>query len=162
MKNALFILCLFLFPLEIVAQFENYKMDWTKISNESQYNSEPEWLKDAKFGIYFHWGVYSVPAYSYEWYPRLMFMENRKEYKYHKEHYGDPKKVGYEALVPLFKAEKFNAKEWVDLFQLAGAKFAGPVAEHHDGFAMWDTQTTPWNSVLMGPKKILLARFSKR
>lgn len=110
MKNALFILCLFLFPLEMVAQFENYKMDWTKISNESQYNSEPEWLKDAKFGIYFHWGVYSVPAYSYEWYPRLMFMENRKEYKYHKEHYGDPKKVGYEALVPLFKAEKFNAK----------------------------------------------------
>ena len=108
MKNALFILCLFLFPLEMVAQFENYKMDWTKISNESQYNSEPEWLKDAKFGIYFHWGVYSVPAYSYEWYPRLMFMENRKEYKYHKEHYGDPKKVGYEALVPLFKAEKFN------------------------------------------------------
>lgn len=64
MKNALFILCLFLFPLEMVAQFENYKMDWTKISNESQYNSEPEWLKDAKFGIYFHWGVYSVPAYS--------------------------------------------------------------------------------------------------
>lgn len=161
MKNALFILCLFLFPLEMVAQFENYKMDWTKISNESQYNSELEWLKDAKFGIYFHWGVYSVPAYSYEWYPRLMFMENRKEYKYHKEHYGDPKKVGYEALVPLFKAEKFNAKEWVDLFQLAGAKFAGPVAEHHDGFAMWDTQTTPWNSVLMGPQKDIVGEIQQ-
>ena len=161
MKNLLVILGLSLLPLKGVAQCENYKMNWTKISDESQYSAEPEWLKDAKFGIYCHWGVYSVPAYSYEWYPRLMFMENRKEYKYHKEHYGDPKEVGYEALVPMFKAEKFNAREWVDLFQQAGAKFAGPVAEHHDGFAMWDTQTTPWNTVLMGPKRDIVGEIEQ-
>lgn len=76
-----FLLAFFLFPFNGRAQYENYKMDWGKISTESIYNAEPEWLKDAKFGIYCHWGVYSVPAFSYEWYPRLMFMKNRKEYK---------------------------------------------------------------------------------
>lgn len=161
MRYLLLLLCFFLFPFSGMAQCENYKMDWERISKESQFCAEPEWLKDAKFGIYCHWGVYSVPAYSYEWYPRLMFMENRKEYKYHKEHYGDPKAVGYEVLVPMFKAEKFNAREWVDLFQQAGAKFAGPVAEHHDGFAMWNTQTTPWNSVLMGPKRDIVGELEK-
>lgn len=154
-----FLLAFFLFPFNGRAQYENCKMDWGKISTESIYNAEPEWLKDAKFGIYCHWGVYSVPAFSYEWYPRLMFMKNRKEYKYHKEHYGDPKEHGYEELVPLFKAENFNAREWVDLFQKAGVKFAGVVAEHHDGFAMWNTQTTPWNSVLMGPKRDILGEI---
>lgn len=161
MKNLFLIVSLSLLPLKGVAQCEKYTMDWEKISSESQYSAEPEWLKDAKFGIYCHWGVYSVPAYSYEWYPRLMFMEGRKEYKYHKEYYGDPKEVGYDALVPLFKAEHFNAREWVDLFQKAGAKFAGPVAEHHDGFAMWDTQTTPWNAVLMGPKRDIVGELEQ-
>lgn len=161
MKNLFLIVSLSLLPLTGVAQCEKYTMDWEKISKEYQYSVEPEWLKDAKFGIYCHWGVYSVPAYSYEWYPRLMFMEGRKEYKYHKEHYGDPKEVGYDALVPLFKAEHFNAREWVDLFQRAGAKFAGPVAEHHDGFAMWNTQTTPWNAVLMGPKRDIVGELEQ-
>lgn len=161
MKNLFLIVSLSLLPLKGAAQCEKYTMDWEKISSESQYSAEPEWLKDAKFGIYCHWGVYSVPAYSYEWYPRLMFMEGRKEYKYHKEHYGDPKEVGYDALVPLFKAEHFNAREWVDLFQKAGAKFAGPVAEHHDGFAMWNTQTTPWNAVLMGPKRDIVGELEQ-
>lgn len=161
MRNLFLLLGLSLFPFYGVAQCEKYQMNWEKISNSSQYSAAPEWLKDAKFGIYCHWGVYSVPAYSYEWYPRLMFMENRKEYKYHKEHYGDPNETGYEALVPLFKAEKFNAREWVDLFQQAGARFAGPVAEHHDGFAMWNTQTTPWNSVLMGPKRDIVGELEQ-
>ena len=151
--------CLFFCSLISLAQSENYKMNWNQLSSKYHYNAEAEWLLDAKFGIYCHWGVYSVPAYSYEWYPRLMFMENRKEYQYHKEHYGDPKKVGYEVLVPLFKAENFNAREWVDLFLEAGAKFAGPVAEHHDGFAMWNTQTTPWNAVLMGPKRDIVGEL---
>ena len=108
------------------AQCESYTMDWNALS--SDYNPQPEWLKDAKFGIYLHWGVYSVPAYSYEWYPRHMFMPSRKEYAYHKAHYGDPAEFGYEKLVPMFTAEKFDAKEWVDLFQKAGAKFGGQVA----------------------------------
>ena len=142
------------------AQYESYKKDWKSISEEFGYNREPDWLKDAKFGIYLHWGVYSVPAYSYEWYPRHMFMESRKEYQYHKEHYGDPKEFGYDKLVPLFTAEHFNAREWVDLFQQAGAKFGGQVAEHHDGIAMWNSKITPWNVVLMGPKRDILKEYS--
>lgn len=159
MKKIFIFLFLSVLSLQSKAQYETYKMDWKKLSNESNYNVEPEWLKDAKFGIYFHWGVYSVPAYSYEWYPRHMFNPNRKEYKFHKETYGNPKDFGYEKLVPLFKAEHFDAREWVDLFQKAGAKFAGPVAEHHDGFAMWDSHITPWNSMLMGPKRDILGEI---
>lgn len=146
--------------LAMNAQCENYKMNWKSISENLNYKSEPDWLRDAKFGIYLHWGVYSVPAYSYEWYPRHMFINTRKEYKYHMEHYGDPKDFGYEKLVPLFTAEKFDAKVWVDLFQRAGAKFAGQVAEHHDGVAMWDSKITPWNVVLMGPHRDILGEYS--
>ena len=159
MKKAFIIFVISVLCLQSKAQFETYKMDWKKLSDDYNYNREPDWLKDAKFGIYFHWGVYSVPAYSYEWYPRLMFMEGTKEYQYHKEKYGDPKEFGYDKLVPLFKAEHFDAREWVDLFQKAGAKFAGPVAEHHDGFAMWDSHITPWNAMLMGPKRDILGEI---
>jgi alpha-L-fucosidase len=159
MKKAIFLFLISVLCLHSKAQFETYKMDWKKLAVETKYNVEPEWLKDAKFGIYFHWGVYSVPAYSYEWYPRLMFMEGTKEYKHHKETYGDPKDFGYDKFVPMFKAEHFDAREWVDLFQRAGAKFAGPVAEHHDGFAMWDSHITPWNAKLMGPKRDILGEI---
>lgn len=143
-----------------MAQCDTYKLNWNNIAKENNYNPEPEWLKDAKFGIYLHWGVYSVPAYSYEWYSRHMFIDTRKEYKHHKETYGDPKEFGYDKFIPLFTAEHFDAKQWVDLFQRAGAKFAGMVAEHHDGFAMWDSKITPWNAMLMGPKKDLLGAYS--
>lgn len=158
-KKFLWLLLLCSVTLHIKAQCESYKKNWKAISKEYDYDSEPEWLKDAKFGIYLHWGVYSVPAYSYEWYPRHMFMETRKEYQYHKEHYGDPKEFGYDKLVPLFKAEHFNAQEWVDLFQQAGAKFGGQVAEHHDGVAMWDSKITPWNVALMGPKRDVMREY---
>lgn len=162
-KSTIYSLILLLCTLsfQASAQSESYKKNWKSLSKENAYNREPDWLKDAKFGIYLHWGVYSVPAYSYEWYSRHMFMESRKEYQYHKEHYGDPREFGYDKLVPLFRAEHFNAKEWVDLFQRAGAKFGGQVAEHHDGVAMWDSKITPWNVALMGPKRDILGEYSR-
>ena len=162
-KSTVYSLILLLCTLsfQASAQSESYKKNWKSLSKENAYNREPDWLKDAKFGIYLHWGVYSVPAYSYEWYSRHMFMESRKEYQYHKEHYGDPREFGYDKLVPLFRAEHFNAKEWVDLFQRAGAKFGGQVAEHHDGVAMWDSKITPWNVALMGPKRDVLGEYSR-
>lgn len=147
--------------LPAAAQYENYKLDWKSISSKNSYKPTPDWLNDAKFGIYLHWGVYSVPAFSYEWYPRHMFMPSRKEYAYHKEHYGDPKEFGYDKLVPMFTAEHFDAREWVDLFEKAGAKFCGQVAEHHDGVAMWDSKITPWNVALMGPKRDILKEYSE-
>ena len=159
-RKCLLLILLSCLILQVNAQCESYKKDWKALSKDYSYNSDPEWLKDAKFGIYLHWGVYSIPAYSYEWYSRHMFMESRKEYQYHKQHFGDPKEFGYDKLVPLFTAEHYNAREWVDLFQRAGAKFGGQVAEHHDGFAMWDSKITPWNAALMGPKRDVLKEYS--
>ena len=105
-----------------------------------------------KFGIYFHWGPYSVPAYK-EWYSHWMYEDGNKIREYHEKTYGNLKDFGYKDFIPMFTAEKFNADEWAKLFKDAGAQFAGPVAEHSDGFAMWDSELTEWNSAKMGPKK---------
>ena len=118
-----------------------------------KHNAAPEWFRDAKFGIYFHWGVYSVPAFGSEWYARRMYVKGRPEYRHHVATYGDPSKFGYHNFVPMFKAEKFDADRWAELFKQAGARFAGPVAEHHDGFSMWASKLTPWNAKDMGPKR---------
>jgi alpha-L-fucosidase len=125
---------------------------------------EPEWFKDAKFGIYFHWGVYSVPAYDNEWYPRWMYTPGRKEwggtvFEHHQKTYGPLSEFNYHDFIPMFTAEHFNAKEWADLFSKTGAKFAGPVAQHHDGFAMWASKVNPWNAKEMGPKKDILGEL---
>jgi len=143
---------------------EPYTADWKVLA---EHEEAPEWFRDAKFGIYFHWGVYSVPAYGYEWYPRWMhvdgYVRNKTQdfYKHHLETYGHPSKFGYHDFVGMFKAEKFDAGNWADLFVQAGAKFAGPVAEHHDGFAMWDSDATPWNVADMGPKRDITGELAK-
>ncbi|MFW5657338.1 MAG: alpha-L-fucosidase [Bacteroidota bacterium] len=129
---------------------KSYEPTWESLAG---HEPAPEWFKDAKFGIYFHWGVYTVPAYGTEWYPRLMFIKGTNEYQHHVETYGHPTEFGYHDFVPDFKAENFDATEWAALFKKAGARFAGPVAEHHDGFSMWDSDVTPWNAGDMGPKR---------
>ena len=84
-----------------------------------------------------------------------------REHEFHKENYGEPKDFEYHDLIPLFKAQYFNAEQWADLFYLAGARFAGPVAEHHDGYSMWDSKHTPWNSVDTGPKRDIVGEMEK-
>jgi alpha-L-fucosidase len=129
---------------------ETYQPDWESLA---QHTAAPQWFRDAKLGIYFHWGVYTVPAYGNEWYPRWMHFKENDYYKHHVQKYGHPSEFGYHDFVPLFKAENFNPDEWADLFQQAGARFAGPVAEHHDGFSMWDSEATPWNAMDKGPER---------
>jgi alpha-L-fucosidase len=90
-----------------------------------------------------------------------MYKKGTRQYKYHVENYGLPSEFGYKDFVPMFKAQKFDADEWADLFQKAGAKFAGPVAEHHDGFAMWDTKYSKWNAANMGPKRDVVGELEK-
>jgi alpha-L-fucosidase len=124
-------------------------------------NPAPEWFQDAKLGIYFHWGVYSVPAFGSEWYPRNMYIKQNREYAHHVKTYGDPSEFGYPDFVPMFKAENFDANEWADLFVRAGARFAGPVAEHHDGYSMWDSEWTPWNSMDTGPHRDITGELEK-
>jgi len=124
-------------------------------------NPAPDWFRDDKVGIYFHWGVYCVPAFGSEWYPRNMYIKGSPEYQHHVETYGDQTQFGYPDFVPLFKAEKFDADEWAELFVQAGARFAGPVGEHHDGFAMWDSEWTPWNAKDMGPQRDITGELEK-
>ncbi len=135
-----------------------YEPTWESLK---AHDPAPEWFRDAKFGIYFHWGVYSVPAFGSEWYPRNMHIKTNREYKHHVDTYGEPSEFGYHDFVPMFKAEHFDAEAWADLFVKAGAQFAGPVAEHHDGFAMWDSALTPWNAMDKGPKRDLAGELAK-
>jgi len=136
--------------LAVPALAEPYQPTWESLA---RHEAAPEWFRDAKFGIYFHWGVYSVPAFGSEWYPRNMYLVGNAVNKHHIASYGDPTVFGYPDFVPSFRAEKFDPAEWADLFVKAGAKFAGPVAEHHDGFAMWASKLTPWNAKQMGPQR---------
>jgi len=135
-----------------------YEPTWESLE---QVNEAPDWFRDAKFGIYFHWGVYAVPAFGSEWYPRNMYDVKSREYKHQVETWGDPNQFGYPDFVPMFKAEKFDANAWARLFQQAGARFAGPVAEHHDGWAMWDSDMTPWNVVDKGPQRDITGELEK-
>ncbi len=135
-----------------------YKANWKSLAN---HNEEAGWLADAKLGIYFHWGVYSVPAFGDEWYPRNMHFTGSRTHQHHVETYGEPSEFGYHDFVPMFKAEKFDAEEWADLFQKVGARFAGPVAEHHDGFSMWASNQIPWNVGDMGPKRDITGELAQ-
>ena len=113
----------------------------------------PEWYKDAKFGIFIHWGVYSVPAFGSEWYPRLMYVQGSEEYKHHIATYGPQDKFGYKDFIPMFKAEKFDPQVWAHLFKESGAMYVVPVFEHHDGFAMYDSGLSDWTVAKMGPHR---------
>lgn len=136
----------------------DFQPNWESLS---QHTEAPEWFQDAKLGIYFHWGVYSVPAHGNEWYARNMYIPGTDDFKHHAETWGSQSEFGYHHFVPKFTAEHFDAEEWADLFKNSGAKFAGPVAQHHDGFAMWDSEITPWNSVDKGPKKDITGELAE-
>lgn len=124
-----------------------FKDDWESLA---QFTA-PAWYQNAKFGIFIHWGVYSVPAFNSEWYPRNMYIQGSKEYEHHIKTYGPHKQFGYRDFIPLFKAERFDPAAWADLFQQAGAKYVIPVAEHHDGFQMYKSELSHWNAAEMGP-----------
>ena len=118
----------------------------------------PQWYKNAKFGIFIHWGIYSVPAFGSEWYPRNMYLQGSEVYEYHRKNYGDQKNFGYKDFIPLFTATNFNPEAWAELIQSSGARFVVPVAEHHDGFAMYQSDLNPWNAAEKGPKRdVMLA-----
>ena len=138
------------------AQHQRFQATWQSLDNYQI----PEWFRDVKFGIFLHWGVYSVPAFESEWYPRNMYLKDSKEYKHHIEKYGPHNKFGYKDFIPMFKAEKFDAEKWVDLFKKSGAKYIVPVAEHHDGFAMYNSALNKWNSVEMGPKRDVVGELA--
>jgi alpha-L-fucosidase len=134
-----------------------YRPDWESLR---RYEA-PDWYKDAKFGIFIHWGVYSVPAFGNEWYPRNMYQEGSDEYKHHVATYGPPSTFGYKDFIPRFKAEHFDPVQWAELFKASGARYVVPVFEHHDGFAMYDSGLSDWTAVKMGPHRDLYGELAK-
>ena len=126
-----------------------YQPDSASIARHYQI---PDWFRDGKFGIFIHWGLPSIPAYD-GWYGRFMYQEGSPVKAFHEKKYGPVTEFGYKDFIPLFKPEKFDAKAWAKLFKEAGATYVVPVAEHHDGFALYHSTFNPWNSVDMGPKR---------
>jgi len=140
-----------------VANDGPYRADWQSL----QRYEVPDWYKDAKFGIFIHWGVYSVPAFGSEWYPRNMYRQDSDEYKHHLSTYGPPAKFGYKDFIPMFRAEHFDPAAWARLFKEAGAKYIVPVFEHHDGFAMYDSGLSDWTAAKMGPRRDVHGELAK-
>ncbi|GAB3817099.1 alpha-L-fucosidase [Micromonospora zhanjiangensis] len=148
---------------------QSYTSSWSSVD---QHPAAAEWFQDAKFGIYYHWGVFSVPAFANEWYPRNMYNNGSSENNHHKSVFGDPSVWPYHNFIngardkagnfvqfaPKLRSAggSFDPNEWAQLFADAGARFAGPVAEHHDGFSMWNSSVNEWNSVARGPRLDLL------
>jgi alpha-L-fucosidase len=126
----------------------------------SQYQI-PRWYQDAKFGIFIHWGVYSVPAFGSEWYPRNMYQQGTKEFQHHITTYGAHAQFGYKDFIPQFTAEHYDPDQWAALFRQAGARFVMPVAEHHDGFPLYDCSFTEWSATRMGPKRDLIGELAE-
>lgn len=133
-----------------------FAADWESLKGYTV----PSWYQDAKFGIFIHWGVYSVPAFGDEWYPHKMYQQDSPAFKHHVETYGPQKNFGYKDFIPQLTAENYDPDAWANLFRRAGAQFVVPVAEHHDGFAMYDSELSDWTAVKMGPKRDLIGELA--
>jgi alpha-L-fucosidase len=144
--------------IEAVAKRGPFQPTWESITNNFK---TPDWYRDAKFGLFIHWGAYAVPAFGSEWYPRNMYVAGSDEFKHHVVTYGPQSKFGYKDFIPQFNAEKFDANAWAKLFKEAGVKYVVPVAEHHDGFPMYDSDFSDWSAKKLGPKRDLIGEQAK-
>ncbi len=129
-----------------------FQESWESIARNY---SDPDWFRDAKFGIMMHWGIYSVPAHASEWYVRYMYGGNADVMRWHTEHFGPPTQFGYKDFLPRFTAANWDPDGWAQLFSKAGAKYVLAPGEHHDGFSNWDSAINPFNAKNYGPKRDL-------
>lgn len=149
------------FPILVSEEHEKmmrgaFEPTWESLKNYKV----PEWFRNAKFGIWAHWGPQCVEG-SGDWMARSMYMEGSGEYKHHVKHYGHPSEVGFKDIIPLFKAEKWDPDKLVALYKKIGAQYFFALGNHHDNMDLWDSKYQPWNSVNMGPKRDLLAEWEK-
>ena len=144
--------------IEAVIARGPYRDTWDSLQN---YRT-PRWFCDAKFGIFIHWGIYSVPAFGSEWYSRNMYIQGSPEFEHHVKTYGPHKDFGYKDFIPQFRAENFDPAAWADLFAQAGARYVVPVAEHHDGFQMYKSELSRWNAAEMGPRRDVLGELTEQ
>ncbi|GAC1438714.1 MAG: alpha-L-fucosidase [Sediminibacterium sp.] len=118
----------------------------------------PDWFRNAKFGIWAHWGPQSA-IQAGDWYARNMYIQGQRQYKYHLEHYGHPSKYGYKDTIPHWKAEAFDADYLLGLYKKAGARYFMTMGVHHDNFDLWNSRHNRWNAVNMGPEKDIVGMF---
>ncbi|MFT8337203.1 alpha-L-fucosidase [Schleiferilactobacillus harbinensis] len=128
---------------------------WSELAT----NTVPAWWAHAKFGIFSHWGVFTVPEFGSEWYSRNMYIQGSAPFKHHVATYGPQDKFGYKDFIPLFTAKEFDADKWLDLIQASGAQYYMPVAEHHDGFQLYKSTLSHYNSVEMGPHRDVIGEL---
>lgn len=140
-----------------VASGGPYTPDWNSLGRFTP----PAWFTDSKFGIFIHWGLYSIAAHANEWYSRNMYIQEKEEWEYHRNTFGEHTKFGYKDFIPMFTAEKFDPREWIALFKEAGAKYIFPVAEHHDGFQMYRSDISKYNTWDMGPHRDILGELKE-
>jgi alpha-L-fucosidase len=120
----------------------------------------PDWFRDAKFGIWAHWGPQSAVEEG-DWYARNMYIQGQEQYRYHVEHYGHPSKVGYKDIVGDWKAAKWDPDHLMDLYKKAGAKYFVSMGVHHDNFDLWDSKYNRWNAAKMGPMRDVVGEWAK-
>lgn len=134
----------------------DFKPDWKSLE---QYQV-PDWFRDAKFGIWAHWGPQCQPERG-DWYARGMYQEGSDQYNYHVEKYGHPSKFGFKDVINEWKADKWDPEMLLDLYKRAGAQYFVALANHHDNMDLYDSSHQPWNSTKIGPKKDLVAGWAK-
>ncbi len=120
----------------------------------------PDWFRDAKFGIWAHWGPQAVPRHG-DWYARQMYQEGDADYKDHLARYGHPSETGYKDIIPLWKAEKWDPEKLMALYKKTGAKYFVSMGSHHDNFFLWNSEIHKWNAVNMGPHKDVVGTWQK-
>ncbi len=119
----------------------------------------PDWFRDAKFGIWAHWGPQCVEG-SGDWMARELYMEGTGKANYHREHYGHPSEVGFKDILPQFKAEHWNPEQLVAFYKEIGAQYFFALGNHHDNFDLWDSKYQEWNSKVIGPHRDILGEWS--
>ena len=120
----------------------------------------PEWFRNAKFGIWAHWGPQCQPEQG-DWYARAMYEEGSADNKYHVERYGPPSEFGFKDVINTWKAEKWDPDRLVALYKRVGAQYFFALANHHDNLDLWDSKYQPWNSVRVGPKRDIIGAWAK-
>jgi alpha-L-fucosidase len=120
----------------------------------------PEWFRDAKLGIWAHWGPQAVPMVG-DWYARHMYDQGSGQYEHHVKTYGHPSKFGYKDIIPLWKAEKFDPNRLMKLYKAAGARYFVSMGVHHDNFDLWNSKHHGWNAVKMGPRRDIVGAWQK-
>ena len=130
-------------------QTGKYEPTWQSLET----HQTPEWFRNAKFGIWAHWGAQCVEG-SGDWMARELYMEGHRKANFHREHYGHPSEFGYKDVLPLFKAEKWDPEKLVQRYKRCGAQYFFVLGNHHDNYDLWDSKYQEWNSMNIGPKPV--------